>query len=126
MAKTFYIPAFLPNVVGRQTDPGIKYCIVCGQGSHRTDWTNEPYPTCDNHTLDDLIERAVTGWFLLRKGASSTMSDIVAPDDMPKLTFSQQAYNNLPDPKRRILFKLKKRSAVHTVNDTCTEIVWYL
>jgi len=54
------------------------------------------------------------------------MSDIVAPDDMPKLTFSQQAYNNLPDPKRRILFKLKKRSAVQSVNATCTEIVWYL
>lgn len=54
------------------------------------------------------------------------MTNIVAPDDMPKLTFSQQAYNNLPDPKRRILFKLKKRSAVQTVNDTCTEIVWYL
>jgi hypothetical protein len=113
--------------IGAQIEAGIKFCIVCGQGSHRLDWINVLYPICDNHSEEDFVRaKGPVSWFgFFQKGATH-VNDLVTPDDMPKLLFSQQAYNNLPDAKRRILFKLKKKSAVQTVNDTCTEIVWYL
>jgi hypothetical protein len=33
-----------------------KACIVCGKGSHRTDWINkgEDYVACDNHTPAEI------------------------------------------------------------------------
>jgi len=29
-------------------------CIVCGQGSHREDWQDNPSPACDNHTKEQI------------------------------------------------------------------------
>jgi len=31
-----------------------KYCIVCGQGSHRLDWQSKDNPTCDTHTSTEI------------------------------------------------------------------------
>ncbi len=39
---------------------GIKYCVVCGAGSHRTDWINKggvgagAYVACDKHTASEI------------------------------------------------------------------------
>ena len=31
-----------------------KFCIVCGQGSHRLDWQSRDNPTCDTHSPDEV------------------------------------------------------------------------
>jgi hypothetical protein len=80
---------------------------------------------CDGHTEEEALRATNTGWVILLKGAK-LVGTIVPPSDLPKLLFTQQAYTNLPDAKRRILFKLKQKTASQTVNDTCTEIVWFL
>ncbi len=53
-------------------------------------------------------------------------SNIVPPDDMPKLVFTRDVYNDLPEAKKRILFKLKKQAASQSVDVSATEIIWYL
>jgi len=30
-----------------------RYCVVCGMGSHRTDWANRT-PACDNHSKEEV------------------------------------------------------------------------
>jgi hypothetical protein len=35
---------------------GAQYCVVCGQGSHRTDWKNKvgDAVACDGHSVADM------------------------------------------------------------------------
>jgi hypothetical protein len=36
-------------------DEGIKYCVVCGAGSHRLDWQSSTKPVaCDTHTKEEV------------------------------------------------------------------------
>lgn len=113
-------PPFVPQQTG-----DYKFCIVCGQGSHRLDWQSNFYPMCDSHTDEDIITTpGPVGWFGFRKGVH--MGTFVPPDDLPKLVFNQQVYDSLPMEKRQILYKLKKQTAAQGVNDTCTIITWYL
>lgn len=40
-------------------DGGIKYCAVCGQGSHRTDWIKklpDGGVACDSHTQEEIAK----------------------------------------------------------------------
>jgi len=34
--------------------PVEKYCIVCGQGSHRLDWQSRDNPSCDQHSPSEV------------------------------------------------------------------------
>ncbi len=34
--------------------PVEKYCIVCGQGSHRLDWQSRDNPSCDTHAPSEV------------------------------------------------------------------------
>lgn len=36
----------------------IQYCVVCGRGSHRTDWINTSgsYVACDYHTKEQMVK----------------------------------------------------------------------
>lgn len=36
----------------------IKYCVVCGNGSHRTDWINKSgnFVACDSHSKDEVAK----------------------------------------------------------------------
>lgn len=44
--------------------PDEQFCVVCGQGSHRTDWVNKfkangtLYVACDNHSTDQ-VQKAI-------------------------------------------------------------------
>lgn len=34
--------------------PVEKFCIVCGQGSHRLDWQSRDNPSCDSHSPEEV------------------------------------------------------------------------
>ncbi len=37
------------------TAPAVeKFCVVCGQGSHRLDWQSRDNPACDTHSTDEV------------------------------------------------------------------------
>ena len=42
-------PSEQPKVVER-------FCVVCGQGSHRSDWAASPSPACDSHSETEVRE----------------------------------------------------------------------
>ena len=31
-----------------------RFCIVCGQGSHRLDWQSNTAPACDTHSKEEV------------------------------------------------------------------------
>jgi hypothetical protein len=31
-----------------------RFCVVCGQGSHRADWQDASAPACDSHSKDEV------------------------------------------------------------------------
>lgn len=41
-------------------DAGVQYCVVCGAGSHRTDWKNKvgKYVACDSHAANEVKDAA--------------------------------------------------------------------
>lgn len=47
---------FKENIVA--LEEGVKLCVVCGNGSHRTDWKNVSkdgkFVACDNHTAQEF------------------------------------------------------------------------
>ena len=52
-----------------------KKCVVCGQGSHRTDWATLDYPACDNHSKVEVAAAVAAA----KKAATAVPMTPVAP-----------------------------------------------
>ena len=64
------------------SEAGIKYCVVCGAGSHRKDWVNKVGNSvaCDSHSRDE-VARAVAA--STTKAPSAPVAANVATQSAP-------------------------------------------
>lgn len=53
-------------------------CVVCGQGSHRSDWADKANPACDSHSEEEV--RAATS-SKSRSESKATKQPSPAPAD---------------------------------------------
>jgi hypothetical protein len=53
----------------------LQTCVVCGAGSHRTDWINKSgnFVACDSHSKDEVAKAAAAA------GKSGTVAPAAAP-----------------------------------------------
>ena len=54
-----------------------KYCVVCGQGSHRTDWQDAEFPACDTHSKEQVATA------IAKATAKPTAPKVEAPQVQP-------------------------------------------
>lgn len=62
----------------------VKYCIICGQGSHRTDWRNVSgnLVACDHHSKEEFAKAVGAAPKTAAPVAGTTSKATVVPAKM--------------------------------------------